>query len=198
MPRGRYFRCVFLYLVMKQGFNFFSAGYDYELIKAGFSREVNNTIENITSVPVAIIVCAIASRLKPFGLKRALVYGQIFLLLIYLMLRVFFPINVPTIAVVTFLVQFQGTVSFMISSILIYQFPLHGLSGMYITLLASASNLGGSVTFHTKILALSNWWLMAYIGLAIQCIITACIPMIMDWLNRGIVDLEDLLGDSKR
>ena len=60
---SKYFRTVVFLLIMNQGFNFFNAGYEYELIKAGFSRNTSNTIQNIIIIPVNIIACYATSRM---------------------------------------------------------------------------------------------------------------------------------------
>lgn len=44
-------------LLMSQGFNFFNAGYGYELVNAGFSRNTSNTIDNIAAIPINIFAC---------------------------------------------------------------------------------------------------------------------------------------------
>jgi len=55
--KSKYCRTILFLLIINQGFNFFLAGYDYELVKAGFSRNTNNTIQNIIAIPVNIIAC---------------------------------------------------------------------------------------------------------------------------------------------
>ena len=62
-PRTKYFRLVAFFMIYYQGFNFFNAGYDYELIKAGFSRDVNNTINNIIIIPITMLACLFSSKI---------------------------------------------------------------------------------------------------------------------------------------
>lgn len=62
-PKTKYFRLVAFFLTYYQGFNFFNAGYDYELIKAGFSRDVNNTINNIIIIPITLFACIFSSKI---------------------------------------------------------------------------------------------------------------------------------------
>ena len=50
-------------LINIQGLNFYRAGYEYELIKAGFSRDTNNTIQNMVIIPAAIISCLLSSKI---------------------------------------------------------------------------------------------------------------------------------------
>lgn len=48
---------------MNQGFNFFNAGYDYEVVNAGFSRNSSNTIQNIIAIPINVVACYLTSRI---------------------------------------------------------------------------------------------------------------------------------------
>jgi hypothetical protein len=50
--RSKYCRTILFFLVYYQGLKFYEAGYDYELIKAGFSRDTSNSISNLIAFPV--------------------------------------------------------------------------------------------------------------------------------------------------
>lgn len=57
----RFFDCAsrfsltfFLLLTFTHGFTYFEAGYEYELIKAGFVKNTLNTITNVSLVPISV------------------------------------------------------------------------------------------------------------------------------------------------
>lgn len=103
-------------------------------------------------------------------------------MIIFSLLRIFFPLNVYVIGLSTLLLNLLDNWRFLIGSILIFDFPVHGYSGMNITFLASASNLGATLTLHTKILYWTNWWLMSWVGLFIQFLILLALYFyIIDW-----------------
>ena len=82
--------------------------------------------------------------------------------------------------------------------IFIFEFPIHRYTGMFITFLASANNLGNSSAIHTKILALSNWWIMSWVGLGIQVLIVLWIYFwLYDWKNEGVIDVDEAMEESE-
>ena len=61
--RTKYSRIMIMFLVFLQGFNFFAAGYEYELVHGGFQRNTINTITNISLIPVTILAIITAPRI---------------------------------------------------------------------------------------------------------------------------------------
>lgn len=52
---SKYCRLGILLLLNYQGFNFYEAGYEYEMIKAGFSRDTSNSLSNVIALFVISI-----------------------------------------------------------------------------------------------------------------------------------------------
>lgn len=105
-------------------------------------------------------------------------------LLIFSFLRVCFPLDVLTITLVTLFTSLLGMWLNMITVIFIYEFPLHRYTGLFITFLASAANLGGNQTLHTKLLDKYGWWDVSWVGLGIQLGILAFVCFwMLDWKN---------------
>ena len=51
-PKSQYFRLIIFMLVFYQGLKFFDAGYEYELVRHGFSRDTSNSISNMIALPI--------------------------------------------------------------------------------------------------------------------------------------------------
>lgn len=98
-----------MFLVMFQGINFFNAGYDYELIKAGFSRNVSNTISNVTVLPISILACVLSSQIQKYGVVNSLRLNMILTILLATYLVIFFPLDIWKVSIASFLGDFLGT-----------------------------------------------------------------------------------------
>jgi hypothetical protein len=78
---------------MNQGFNFFNSLYDYQLVKAGFSRDTSNTISNIIIVPIFIFVFYFPTWTKSIGGKgQTLLVISCIQIIINLYLLIVFPL----------------------------------------------------------------------------------------------------------
>lgn len=182
---------------MNQGFNFFNAGYNYELVNAGFSRNTGNTIDNLTAIPINIFACYASSRIPNFGLKKGLLVGMLVQLAVYCYLRIWFPLDVPSVAVTSFIVGLFGMWTSIITTIFGYELPIHPYTGMFLTVVMSASNLGNSVAIHTKVMTWSNWWTMSWIGIGLQFVLSIFIYFFLyDWKDEGIIELDQIFQNS--
>jgi low affinity Fe/Cu permease len=94
---------------MYQGINFFNAGYDYELIKAGFSRNISNTISNVTVLPISILACILSPQIQKYGVVNSLRINMFFTILLAAYLLIFFPLDVWNVSIASFLGDFLGT-----------------------------------------------------------------------------------------
>lgn len=118
-------------------------------------------------------------------------------LVVYCYLRIFFPLDVPSIAITSFIAGLFMMWQAIITTIFGYELPIHPYTGMFLTVVMSANNLGNSVSLHTKILAWSNWWLMSWIGIGLQFVLTLFVYFVMyDWKDQGIVELEEIFENS--
>lgn len=185
-PASRYFRLCAYFLVYMQGFNFFLSLYDYKVVQAGFSRNTSNNISNIVILP--IIICTFFyGRWTHWvgGQARVVILCSSVLIVLFLYLLIFFPLE-PLIILVTTLVQNIATTwLFFTSSWLINDFPPHALTGMFITLNASFSNFGQLTTIQTFICGKLDWKVCSFVGLLLQFIITLCVPSFFKWMKEG-------------
>ena len=69
--------------------------------------------------------------------------------------------------------------------IYIYQFPLHGFTGMFITIFISIWNLGSLTTFSTLIIHVVGWRICAFIGVVIQLLFVLIIDQFFEWIEKG-------------
>lgn len=77
---------------------------------------------------------------------------------------------------------------------MINSFPLHGLSGMFITIMLSLWNLGELKTANTLIIDIFGWTPCAYIGLLIQIVIIVFLPRLFKWIDEGVVEIDSSIS----
>jgi len=63
-------------------------------------------------------------------------------MVVYLYLRIFFPLNVHIVIITNFISSFCTQWMFMTTVLMNNSFPVSALSGMFLTFLASSNNLG--------------------------------------------------------
>lgn len=114
----------------------------------------------------------------------------IFLLsILYSILLITFPVQPWIVAIALFLTESLSTWRFVILFIMINTFPVHALSGMFITVLASLNNFGRLKTVNTKIIGVFGWRCCAFIGLAFQIALVCCMPRMLKWIENGSLDV---------
>lgn len=78
-------------MAYSQGFHFFSAGYEYELVLGGFKKNTINTINNISLIPVSFIILFLSSHIKVQKWSKFMHIQMITRWLFYLLLLMTFP-----------------------------------------------------------------------------------------------------------
>lgn len=149
--------CIF-FLIYIQGFNFFNSLYDYELVKRGFSRDTANTLTIIIAIPVAVLTF-LFPRMTDFvgGRTGAYRVSMACSLLLNVAILIWFPLDVWWVAIVNLVNNLASGWYFFISAVQINEYPVHALTGMFITFMASCANLGGNVALHTEIAGKLGW-----------------------------------------
>lgn len=97
----KYCRTGLFFLYYCQGFNFFDAGYSYELVNAGFSRNTSNTIGNVISVPILIMAFYMADWAKYIGINRTNISITFLLIISYSAILIIFPLNPYVVTLVS-------------------------------------------------------------------------------------------------
>lgn len=172
--------------------NFFNCLYDYELVKAGFSKDLMNTLANILVIPTIIITFYL-------GTWTNFVQGKLnsFILVLSLMvvinayLTIVFPLEVWIVVATSFVTGVLDTWRFYLSAYMINDFSPHALTGMFITFLASFSNFGKEKAPHTWIAGKLGWKLCALVGLGLQVIIILCLIPLYHWVQEGNSDVPE-------
>lgn len=101
--------------------------------------------------------------------------------------------DVPTIAFTSFVVGLFNMWTGLVTTIFGYELPIHPYTGMFLTVVMSANNLGNSVAIHTKIITWSNWWVISWVGIGIQFVLALLVYFFMyDWKDEGIVELDEI------
>lgn len=120
------------------------------MVKSGFSRDTLNTISNIAILPIIVLTfsfrkwtSAVGGNFKViFIVKTAVIVFDIFILQVA-------PRNPWIVGMYVFLDGLFDAWDFFVIGVMINQFPIHALSGMYITLLGSFVNFGNLTFIHT-------------------------------------------------
>lgn len=87
-----------------------------------------------------------------------------------------FPTSVASISFVYFSLQALEMMKFVLISIFVNNFPVTGISGMTITMLVSASNLGNQKSLGMLMTGYFGWRNVAIFGLLIQAVAVGMFP----------------------
>ena len=187
-PASKYFRIAIFFLISNQGLNFFLATYDYQLMKAGFSRDTYNTLSNVLAIPVIICTFFLSKFTNCLGGKRnSLIFTFGVTIAIDIYTTIVFPLNIWFITTTSLIIGIFDAWRFYTTAYMVNQFPPNALTGMFITFLTSCSNFGKITSVHTWIIGKLGWKLCFLVGLGIQIIIVMCIPAFFEWINAGNV-----------
>lgn len=142
MKDYRYCRVLIFNLIYYQGSNFFYAGYPYELIKAGFSKNTMNTIDNVQVIIISILMFFFGAKANAMGFVKSYTFVLSIIVLTSLYLWFFFPLDIVPIFITNFILQIFFQWNFLLSTNICAYFPETGATGMIYTMSASTSNLG--------------------------------------------------------
>ena len=133
-------------------------------------------------IPISITMCYIAPLINKFGIKKSILYIYITYILLIIIVYVIRPTSVISVFVIIIVMDFLSTISLLIVSIVITSFPVNGVIGMYLTMLACVYNLGKLKTIHTKLLALFGWDNCLVMAIVLQIIIMYKITDVFKWV----------------
>lgn len=187
---SKYCRTIIFFLIYYQGLKFYEAGYDYEMVKTGFSRDTSNSISNLIAMPVLALTFFMTGLINKMGLMPSLIISMFLQCCLYTFNIIVFSHNPHIVILTQFLAQALITFKNMVLYIIINSFPLHALSGMFITIMLSVWNLGELKTFNTLIIDVFGWKICALLGVGLQVLIICCIPNIFEWINNGVVEID--------
>lgn len=149
-----------------------------------------NTFDNINSLIVYAIAFCIGSKANILGLTRSLVLESILMSLVLFYLYFFFPLEAWVIALTSFIASFLATWDFIVVTDITAFFPPIGLTSMYFTMHASASNLGKMLFLQTAILDVWSWKTCALIGLILQLFLILLYPAALKWIESGETSID--------
>jgi len=138
---SKYSRTVIFILIYNQGLKFYESGYEYELIKAGFSRDNLNSISNLIVIPVITLTIFINAHLSKIGLKNLLLSCLLIQCFTYTFNIIYLPLNSKLIIFTQFISQLCINLKNMMIYNMINGFPIHALTGMFITIMISFWNI---------------------------------------------------------
>lgn len=116
---------------------------------------------------------------------------------ICLYLLLVFPTDVFSISVATFSLGLLDSWRFYSFGVLINSFPLHALSGMFITVLGSYFNFGRLTFLHTYLSGRCDWITLSLLGLALQVVIVAGTPKMFAWMQEGDLTLPKEIEEQQ-
>ena len=166
-------------VIFYQGFNFYLAGYNYELINKGFSRDSLNTIDNLNIIFQLMFVYFFGHYANHWGYARSLQLNFALSLLTLLYLWIWFPVQLLPICLTSFLIGLFMQWENLISTEINADFPSTGVTGLLYTGNASGYNLGKMMTIQTALLEKGSWRFWAMFGMILQLLITVMFPWLI-------------------
>lgn len=130
------------------------------------------------------------------GVEPSLIYVLLSQCLLYTFNITIFSLNPHLVIVTQFLAQTFITFKNMTLYMIINSFPLHGLSGMFITIMLSVWNLGELKTLNTLIIDVLGWKPCALMGIVLQLVIICNIPAIFEWINQGVIEIDSSISEE--
>lgn len=107
-------------MTYNQGLNFFGSLYDYELVKAGFSRDTMNTIENINIIPIILLTFYFSKWTHDIGGHYKSIALTTFLtVIICIYIVAVFPTEPWLIAILTFIISLLDAWRFFVFGVII-------------------------------------------------------------------------------
>jgi hypothetical protein len=112
------------------------------MIRAGFSRDTSNSISNLIAIPVILLTFKVTQIINKLGPTLALRAILLLLCAVYTINTIFLPQSPLLVSITQFISQILITSKNMVIFIIIYTFPLHSFTGMFVTIFLSIWNLG--------------------------------------------------------
>lgn len=175
-------------MIINQGHMFFLGGFNYELIKKGFSKERINEIGSLITIPVIGLSYIISRYNTQENLWRNLWIVIILKFAKDIIMFIVMPLNVWVIAFTFLFGDTVATAGSMYSSTIILNFPVTALSGMFITALNSARNFGGNSAIHQRVIHEVGWPAATIFGFVLHAIIIGIYWHMVKWIEEGEVD----------
>jgi hypothetical protein len=98
---------------------------------------------------------------------------------------IFFTTHLIPVVIITVMLDALGTLLFLIGSIINTNFPVTGVTAMYLTMLACVSNLGRLRSPHLKIIGWLGWSNCSLFGIVLQGIILYKLDDVISWVESG-------------
>lgn len=190
-PEQRYCRQAVFFLIINQGNRLFKAGFQYELIRRGFSKERLNELTNLMLIPVvALLFMAARFNLKEqlFGNLRIAVALK---LIANIIAAVWMPTTLLPVAAILLADAALGKFGGMVESNIVNEFPVTAISGMLMTALNSVRSIGYNPTVHLKIIHQLGWDYAILFGFVMQAAILLVYGFMVEWVEQGTLPLAD-------
>jgi len=152
------------------------------MIRAGFSRDTSNSISNFIAIPVIFLTSKITEFISHYGTLQSLRTLLLLICSIYTFNILVFSQNAILVSITQFLSQTLLTGKAMVLYIIIYTFPTHGFTGMFITFLLSIWNFGELKALHTLVISSLGWRGCASIGILIELLFIFFLGDILAWV----------------
>jgi hypothetical protein len=108
-------------------------------------------------IPAALLTYYIMKWNTPERLWRNIWIVMILKLLKNIIVFIIMPTSVWAVVIIMFLANTISTSGMIFETTRVASFPVTAISGMFLTMLNSARNLGGNSTLHLKIIGSVGW-----------------------------------------
>ena len=190
-PKFRLFRKALIFITYSHGLTYFKAGYGVELMKNhGYSKEMMNKIGNIAIIPVLLatyLVKKVANRYPASNLQFYARSRFVFFLQVMTCLAIFcFDITDITISTVAMIwMSILSSCQFFMDSTIVNAISDSLFSGMYVTMMASASNLGRNSTINMKVIEQIGYHNGCILGFVYCGVSLMVLGWAQEWVRRG-------------
>ena len=177
--KSRFSLTFFLLLLYIHGFTYIEAGYEYELIKAGFVKNTLNTITNLSLIPISIGAFILSEKIDAKSDGNLLGLLMIFLCYKWVLFSgvyIVFPTDIPWVSFIYFSLQALDMMKALLISIFVNNFPVTGISGMTLTMMVSGHNFGNQKSMSLLMTGYFGWNKVALFGLFVQFISISVFP----------------------
>lgn len=184
-------RLAIVFFLYMHGLSFFAGGYEYEMIRHGFSKETLTTIRNLTIFPVMISTFYFSKSLAGKPWKNVVYRIIIVRILCQIVIFLVQPLHNYSVFFALLVLDLFMMENYIVDCNRINHFPVSALSGMFITALNSSRNFGVNRTIELWLIGKLGFSFCFGIGIFMMIIVIASWWRVNSWIDAG-VDVEKI------
>lgn len=191
-PKYRLCRKAVIFLLYPHGLIYFTSGFTVELIKNhNYPRDMLTTLQNLLIVPIFLITYLMKLYTSKYKIPATEVYSRsrlitLALFVISVLTFVFAVTDMVYASVIMSVFAIISSCRFFIDSIVVNTISDSMFAGMYVTMMASASNLGRNSTIQLKVIDFIGYNNACIFGFCYTVAVLVMMGKASDWVKAGI------------